>query len=171
MTRTSKLILPETSKRKTARSRKPTPFLAAVPGLAQTTLAYGSIEAAFPNVGPGLKPFGDKVILQIRTAMKQTKGGLYVPEESRDTEQWNTQVGKVISLGPVAFKNRDTLQPWPEGDWVKPGVYVRCPKYGGDRWEVPVPNSLDPALFVVFRDIELVGEIDGDPLEMVAFLK
>lgn len=134
-------------------------------------LDYGSLEDAFPDVKAGLKPFGDKVLLQMRSPMKMTKGGIYVPEESRDTEQWNTQVAKVISLGPVAFKNRDTLEPWPEQAWVKPGMYVRCPKWGGDRWEVPVPGKADMALFVVFRDIEMVGEIDGDPLEMVAYLK
>jgi co-chaperonin GroES (HSP10) len=145
------------------------PLIAAFPEAGK--LAYGSLEDAFPNVPPGLRPFGDKVLVQIRSAMTRTKGGLYVPEETRDTELWNTQVAKVISVGPVAFKNRDTLKPWPEGDWVKPGMYVRCPKYGGDRWEVPVPNSPDPALFVLFRDIDLVGEIEGDPLEMVAFLK
>ena len=152
-------------------TRASKPLLAEIPGLPQSTLAYGSLAEAFPDVPAGLKPFGDKVLVQIRTPMVRTKGGIELIPADRDTEQWNTQVAKVISLGPVAFKNRDTLQPWPEGEWVKPGVYVRCPKYGGDRWEVPVPNSPDPALFVLFRDMDLVGEIDGDPLAMVAFLK
>lgn len=138
--------------------------------LPQSTLDYGSLADAFPDVKPGLVPFGDKVLVQIRTPMKHTKGGIFIPEESRDAEQWNTQVAKVISLGPVAFHNRDTLEPWPEGAWVKPGMYIRCPKYGGDRWEVSVPGSPDPSLFVVFRDIDLVGEIEGDPLAMVAYL-
>jgi co-chaperonin GroES (HSP10) len=103
--------------------------------------------------------------------MKVTRGGIIVPEEARETEQWNTQVSKVILLGPVAYRNRDTLELWPEGLWVQPGTFVRCPKYGGDRWEVPVPSSADPALFVLFNDLDLGGEITGDPLEMVAFLK
>jgi hypothetical protein len=80
-------------------------------------------------------------------------------------------VSKVISLGPVAFRDRDTLDLWPEGAWVIPGAFVRCPKYGGDRWEVNVPGTMDPALFALFNDLELSGEITGDPLEMVAFLK
>lgn len=138
--------------------------------LPPSTLGYGSLADAFPDVKPGLKPFGDKVLVQIRTSMKRTKGGLFVPEESRDAEQWNTQVAKVISLGPVAFCNRDTLIPWPEKAWVVPGMFVRVPKYGGDKWEVPVPNCADPALFCLFRDIDLVGEIEGDPLAMVAYL-
>jgi co-chaperonin GroES (HSP10) len=134
-------------------------------------LDYGSLVDAFPDVKPGLIPFGDKVLVQIRTPMTRTKGGLYVPQESRETEQWNTQVAKVVALGPVAFMNRDTLQPWPEQAWCKVGDYVRCPKYGGDRWEVPVPGKVDAALFVLYRDIDLVGKIEGDPLAMVAYLK
>lgn len=135
------------------------------------TLAYGTLEAAFPNVHAGLRPFGDRVLVQIRTPMTLTAAGIHLPEEARETERWNTQVAKVISVGPVAFHNRDTLQPWPEGAWVKPGMFVRCPKYGGDRWEVPIPGRNESALFCLFRDVDLGGEIEGDPLAMVAYLK
>lgn len=145
--------------------------LADVGATRRTSLAYESLDQAFPKVDPGLEPFGSRVLVQIRTPMTKTKEGIIIPEESRETELWNTQVSKVIWLGPVAYRNRDTLDLWPEGEWVEPGAFVRCPKYGGDRWEVPVPNSVDHALFVVFNDLELVGKITGDPLEMVAFLK
>jgi len=136
-------------------------------------LDYDSLAEAFPEVKAGLRPFGSKVLVQIRSPMKQTKSGFFLPDETVETERWNTQVAKVIALGPVAFKNRDTLQTWPEGEWVKPGMFVRCPIYGGDRWEVRVPGAekYDTALFVIFNDLDLVGEIDGDPLEMVAYLK
>jgi co-chaperonin GroES (HSP10) len=132
---------------------------------------YGSLEDAFPNVKPGLKPFGDKVLVQIRTPMTRTKTGFILPQESREVEKWNTQVAKVIAVGPVAFKNRDTLQPWPEKAWVHEGMFIRCPMYGGDRWHVRVPGSPDPALFALFRDVDLSGEIEGDPLEMVAYFE
>lgn len=145
--------------------------LADAGAVSRTSLAYDTLDQAFPDVDPGLKPFGSKVLVQIRTPMLQTKEGILIPEESRETELWNTQVSKVIVLGPVAFCNRDTLEEWPEGKWVKPGMFVRCPKYGGDRWEVPVPNSSDSALFVQFNDLDLSGEITGDPLEVVAYLK
>lgn len=134
-------------------------------------LDYGSLERAFPNVSPGLRPFGDRVLVQIRSPMERTRSGFVLPHEAMETEKWNTQVAKVIAIGPVAFRNRDTLQPWPEGDWVKPGMYIRCPKYGGDRWEVAVPGQAESALFVLFRDADLGGEIEGDPLAMVAYLK
>lgn len=138
---------------------------------APPSLAYESIEQAFPNVDPGHVPFGARVLVQIRTPMKMTKGGIALAEETRDTEQWNTQIGKVIALGPGAYRDRTTNEPWPEGAWCKVGDFVRCPKYGGDRWEVPVPNSPDLALFVFFRDSDISGGCTGDPLKYVAYLR
>jgi len=159
MTKTSKAVLPSDLSK-----------LKSVPDDARGW-DYGSLDDAFPNVPAGLKPFGDRVIVQIRTPMTRTKTGFFLPQESREIEKWNTQVAKVIAIGPVAFCNRDTLEPWKEGAWVKVGMFIRCPMYGGDRWHVRVPNSPDPALFATFRDVDLAGEIEGDPLEMVAYLE
>lgn len=131
---------------------------------------YENLEEAFPDADPGAKPYGHRVLVQVRSPKTRTKGGLFVPKESRETEIWNTQVAKVIMLGPVAFKNRDTLEPWPEGDWCKPGTYVRIPKYAGDRWYVPVSGSAEQALFTFFKDLDLIGEITCNPLDVVAFL-
>ncbi len=131
---------------------------------------YSGLDEAFPQADPELQPFGHRVLVQIRTPKRQTAGGIYVPEESRETELWNTQVAKVITLGPVAFKNRETLEPWPEGEWCKPGVFVRTPKYGGDRWQVPLGKGGEFALFVLFNDHDIIGELTGDPLAVVAFL-
>jgi co-chaperonin GroES (HSP10) len=125
---------------------------------------------AFPNVKPGLTPYGSRVLVQIRTPKTVTEGGILIPEEARQTEKWNTQVAKVITLGPVSFKNRETLESWPEGDWCWAGTFVRVPKYGGDRWEVPVPGSQDPALFVLYNDLDLLGQFVGNPLSVKAFI-
>lgn len=138
----------------------------------RSTLAYESLQQAFPEVPSGLRrAFGSRVLVQLRTPMTRTKSGLYVPEQSRETEQWNTQVAKVIDIGPAAFRDRDTLEPWPEGIWAEPGMFVRCPKYGGDRWQVRIPGSPDSAIFVLFRDLDLGGEVaEEDVLDFVAYL-
>jgi len=123
------------------------------------------LKDAFPEVDSGMgSVFGSRILVQIRVPSKYTKGGIAIPEESRETERWNTQVSKVIQLGPVAYRNRDTLELWPEGEWVAPGMYVRTPKYAGDRWEVPQVGSLDKVLFGLFDDLDFGGEI---PAEMV----
>ena len=130
-----------------------------------------AMEQAFPNVDCGVRPFGSRVIVQIRTPKTKSKGGIQLLDESRDTEKWNTQIGKVICWGPVAFKNRETLKTWPEGEWIKEGMFVRVPKYGTDMWEEPVPGRPDEkALFVETNDLTLLGEVTGDPLTVVAFI-
>lgn len=128
------------------------------------------IDEAFPAVDPGIKPLGSRVLVQIRAPKSKSQGGIILHNDTKETEKWNTQIAKVISFGPLAFKNRDTMQPWPEGDWVQPGEFVRVPKYGGDRWEVPRDKNEEPALFVIFNDLDLVGVVTGDPLKIRAFI-
>jgi len=138
--------------------------------ISKPPLGYASLAEAFPDVDPGLRPFGSTVLVQMRTPMTRMKSGLFLPQATRETEKWNTQVAKVVALGPLAFKSRDTLEPWPEGAWVKPGTFVRVPKYAGDRWEVPVPKSPDRALFILFKDGDLRGEITINPLDYEAYI-
>lgn len=129
------------------------------------------LKHAFPDVDAGLTPLGARVLVQIRTPKLKSKGGILLNPDTQETELWNTQVGRVIALGAVAFKNRETLAPWPEGQWCTPGDFVRVPKYGGDRWQVPIPGREgETALFVLFRDLDVIGHITCDPLAVVAFV-
>lgn len=129
---------------------------------------------AFPSVDPGAKPLGARILVQLRrTKKKATSAGIILVEETKETEKWNNMVGKVVSIGPLAFKKRDTMEPWPEGSWCEIGDYLRVPKWGGDRWEVKVPGDdelEDPALFIILNDHEVIAKVTGDPLEMRAFL-
>lgn len=124
---------------------------------------------AFPTADPGITPFGSRVLVQIRTPKTKTASGIIIDNGSRDTEKWNTQVARVVSVGALAFKNRNTMDSWPEGSWCGPGDYVRVPKYGGDRWEVPLANG-ESALFVIFNDLDIIGQVTGDPLAIRAFI-
>lgn len=134
------------------------------------TETYENMMAeAFPAANAGVQPFGSRVLVQIRTPKTKTASGIIIDSGSRDTEKWNTQVARVVSHGPVAYRNRNTLEPWPEGSWAHPGDYVRVPKYGGDRWEVPLPNG-ESALFVIFNDLDIIGRVEGDPLAIRAFI-
>ena len=138
-------------------------------------VASGEAELAwaFPSVDPGAKPLGGRILVQLRrTKKKATSAGIILVEETKETEKWNNMVAKVIEIGPLAFKHRDTMQSWPEGSWCEVGDYLRVPKWGGDRWEVPVPgqDEEDPALFMILNDHEVIAKVTGDPLVMRAFL-
>lgn len=129
-----------------------------------------AMAEAFPAVDAGIQPFGSRVLIQIRTPKKKTSGGIILDIGTQDTEKWNTQVGKVISLGPLAFKNRNDMTAWPEGAWCQAGEFVRVAKYGGDRWEVKVPDTDESAMFVIFNDLDIIGQVTGDPLKIKAFI-
>jgi co-chaperonin GroES (HSP10) len=128
-----------------------------------------ALQEAFPTANPGIQPFGSRILVQIRSPKTKTASGIIIDNGSRDTEKWNTQVAKVISVGALAFKNRNSMEPWPEGSWCAPGDYVRVAKYGGDRWEVPLPNG-ETALYVIFNDLDIIGRVEGDPLAIRAFI-
>ena len=128
-----------------------------------------ALAEAFPAVNAGVRPFGSRVLVQIRTPRKISRGGIHLSSETQDTEKWNTQVAKVIALGPVVFRNRTTLALWPEGEWCTMGQFVRVPKYGGDRWEVPISKDAS-AMFVIFNDLDILGEFIVDPLSIKAFI-
>lgn len=143
---------------------------------------YGSLDEAFPPVDPLIMPAGDNILVQVRSPKKVTKGGIHLPTDVRDTEFWTSQVGKVIALGPVAYRYHDTLEFWPEGPWCKVGDFIRVPKFGGDRWTVKVPKADGTitsvydtdadyeALMIMFKAKEMIGMVTGDPLAIKAFI-
>jgi co-chaperonin GroES (HSP10) len=134
------------------------------------SFSYASLEDAFPNVDPGLEPYGSRVLVQIRRAKTRTASGIIVAPSARGVEQDLTQIARVVKVGPLAFKNRDKGVQWIEGAWAGPGEYVRVPQYGGDRWGVPIPSTDEFVTFVVFDDHDLIGKVTCDPLSVVAYI-
>jgi co-chaperonin GroES (HSP10) len=129
---------------------------------------------AFPDVKPGQHPFGGRVIVQLRR-IKKTAGRIIIVDETKENEKWNNMIGKVVAIGPLAFKNRDTMQPWAEGSWAEIGDFVRVPRWGGDRWERFDPTETDdalkePVLFMTLNDHELIAKITDDPLSFKAYV-
>lgn len=133
-----------------------------------------TIQEAFPDVDPMIVPFGARVLVQLRAVKeKVSSAGILLPPETKETEKWNTQIGKVLAVGPIAFKQRDTSDPWPEGAWAEVGDFVRVVKWGGDRWEVDYVDEAGlngKALFTFFNDHELIGKVTGDPRAIKAFI-
>lgn len=129
-----------------------------------------TLDQAFPEVNPGVRPCGARVIVQMKSLRKFSAGGIELPPETQDERKWNGQTGKVVAIGPIAFCNRETGKPWNEGVWAELGDFVRVPRWGGDRWEVQIPGVQEKALFVTFNDHEVIGVITGDPLEIENYI-
>src|SRR5215831_8597673 len=88
-----------------------------------------ALREAFPDVDPGIEPFGYLVLLQLRTPQSKSKGGLILTDITKDTERYRVQTGLVRGMGPSAFRNRQTGEEWIEKAWCAPGDFVRCPMY------------------------------------------
>lgn len=125
------------------------------------------LDEAFPSVNPGVTPLGTRVLVQLRTVRSKTASGIVLVDDTRQFNKITTQLGKVINIGPIAFRNRETGQLWPEGVWARPGDYIRLPKYGGDRFERKIPGTDDTALFCLFQDHELIAKVDPEAFEEI----
>ncbi len=128
-------------------------------------MSQQKLAEAFPEVDPCVEPLGARVLIQLRRVPTATRSGIILTAETQDTAKWNNQIAKVVAVGPVAFRNRETAEVWPEGTWVRVGDFVRVPRWNGDRIEVKVKDSDTPVVFVIFNDHELIAKVTGDPLE------
>jgi co-chaperonin GroES (HSP10) len=145
----------------------------AIPDGNNVDFDYASIEEAFPDVDPGIGPLGSMVLVMIRQPKLRVAGSTLLAE-ARKTEHDNTQVAKVIALGALAFMNRETAKPWPEGVWCHVGDFIRVPKYMGDRWSIAYTREdaevnehtgtirrfpvTDYVHFVLFKDLAILGK-------------
>ena len=128
------------------------------------------LREAFPAVDPGAKPLGARVLVQLRRTKKTvTSMGIILVNETKETEKWQNMVAKVLEIGPLAFKKRDTMEPWVEGIWCELGDFLRVPKWTGDRWTVPHGDD-ENVEFMVLNDHEVIAKITGNPLEVRAFI-
>lgn len=128
------------------------------------------LEQAYPEVDPGIKALGYGLVIQLRSVAEMTDGGIILPDAQRQAEQFETQIGRVISIGKTAFCARTTGQPWPEGNWVEKGDFVRIPSYAKDNWYVELPETdaerlgIKRVMFTLVQDLNLIGKVTGDPL-------
>lgn len=127
------------------------------------------IKQHFPKVEPGAKPAGAKILIQLRTVKEKTSGGIVLVEETKEFNQGNTQIGMVVAVGGIAFKDRSSGEEWKEGAWAKVGDLVILPRWGGFRFEVPIPNSGEKAIFAVFDDtnVQMVVESNFEAFDQL----
>lgn len=130
-------------------------------------ISASTLQEAFPEVNPGVYPLGTRVLVQLRTVRTKTASGIVLVDDTKQFNKVTTQLGKVVNIGPIAFRNRETGQLWPEGVWARPGDFIRLPKYGGDRFERKIPGTDDTALFCLFQDHEIIARVDPEAFEEI----
>lgn len=129
-----------------------------------------AILSRFPQVNPRVLPTGARVLCQLISTKPKSSGGIILVEETRETEQWNNQVARVLALGAIAFCNRETGQPWREGVWCEPGDFVIIPRWGGQRRTVTNPETGEKVFFVTVNDHEIIERVFGNPLQLDTYI-
>jgi chaperonin GroES len=79
----------------------------------------------------GIYPTEYKVLLRPKTVEEKTKGGIIIPEETKDREQFAQMEGELIAVSPLAFSYDD----WKDhtNSRPKPGDRVLFAKYSGAK--------------------------------------
>ena len=101
---------------------------------------------------------GYHVLVKPVSIKKKTKGGIILPDSTKDDISYLTTVGKVLKLGKLAY---DDKAKFPLGSWCEEGDYVAYGKLIGQKFvykgvkllllfddqiimKVDNPSSLDP---------------------------
>lgn len=75
----------------------------------------------------GIYPTEFKVLILPTPIEEKTKGGIILPDESKEREQFAQAEGELIAVSPLAFSYDD----WKDADPPKPGDRVLFAKYAG----------------------------------------
>ena len=73
---------------------------------------------------------GFHVLIKPVSVKSKTKGGIFIPDSTKDDISYLTTVGEVIGLGELAYKDVDKF---PNGPWCSVGDYVWYGKHAGTK--------------------------------------
>lgn len=114
----------------------------------------------FPEVEPGQRPCGNKVLVQLMLVQKK-HGSIILASDTQDFNKNSTIVCRVVKKGEIAFRSRDTGMLWKEGAWANIGDIVLMPRYGGtNRIEVPL-NEDETVIFATYDDYSITNVVEG----------
>ena len=85
-------------------------------------------EEATPDVLPELPGF--HVLVRPVTIKEKTKGGILLPNSTKEDMSYLTTVGKVIKVGELAYNDTDKFS---KGPWCTLGDYVCYAKHAGQK--------------------------------------
>ncbi len=101
-------------------------------------------------------PRGFKVLIEKPKPKEKTDGGILLPDQAIDAENYLSICAKVVSVGPLAFKDRETGKYWATGPWATPGEWVIVPKFTQFRMEI------DDKEYRFINDDEIIAVVE-DP--------
>ena len=95
-------------------------------------------------------PSGWGLLVLPFTPREKTKGGILIAQESLDKLRVATNCGYVLSMGPLAYQDKEK---YPTGPWCKIGEWVIFARYAGSR--LPIEGGE----VRILNDDEVLGTI------------
>ena len=100
------------------------------------------------------EPKGWKLLIEKIQPKQEKAGGILLPDQSIEAESYMQICGKVTAIGPMAWCDRDTGEPWTGGPWAEVGDWVIIPKFTQFKLEV------DGTEYRFINDDEIIATTD-----------
>ena len=78
-------------------------------------------------------PTGWRILILPYRGAGKTEGGILLAHETQERTNVGTQVGYVLKVGPLAYKDGDKF---PTGPWCKEKDWVMFARYAGSRFNI-----------------------------------
>ena len=106
----------------------------------------GSLLDRLPN------PTGWRILILPYRGKGKTESGVYLPDQVVEQNQVSTQVGYVLKMGPLCFKDTEKFQHMP---WCKEKDWVMFARYAGSRF------NIDGGEVRILNDDEILAKIQN----------
>ena len=106
------------------------------------------------------EPSGWRILILPFTPPDTTKGGIILSQETLDRGRISTNVGYVLKLGPLAYKDKEKFE---TGPWCKEKDWVIFARYAGSR--LPIEGGEVRLL----NDDEVLGTVK-DPESVLHYI-
>lgn len=113
----------------------------------------GSLLERMPN------PTGWRILVLPYRGKGKTEKGLYMPDTVVEQQQVSTQVGYVLKVGPLAYKDSNKF---PSGPWCEEKDWVMFARYSGSRF------NIDGGEVRILNDDEILARIK-DPEDVLHY--
>ena len=104
-------------------------------------------------------PTGWRLLILPYRGKGRPEGGLYLPDKVVEDNQISTQVGFVLKMGPMAYKDPEKF---PSGPWCAEKDWVMFARYAGSRFKI------DGGEVRILNDDEILAKIQ-EPEDILHF--
>ncbi len=104
-------------------------------------------------------PTGWRLLILPYRGKGKTDGGIYLPDKVLEEQNVSTQVGYVLKVGDLAYKDPEKF---PVGPWCEQGDWVMFARYAGSRFKI------DGGEVRILNDDEILAKIQ-EPEDILHF--